>query len=208
MGDENDNLVKVMKMRVPFVSRILSEVSQEMNVKVILEPEFGFVGEIVFSNGKRHLFRNTNLNINRSGSVELAKDKGYTHYFLRKVGISVPDSLTFFSDSLQENLDPMKRRGIEGAVLFAKNAGYPVFVKPNNLCQGELVFKVHSDNDLYEKASRILEKVDVGIVEEYCPGKDYRVVLLHDRCISAYQRIVAKTCHGVILSMAVWNRHH
>jgi len=51
------------------------------------------------------------------------------------------------------------------------------------------LFKVHSEDELRERALRILEKVDVGIVEEHCVGNDYRVVVLNGKCISAYQRI-------------------
>lgn len=61
--------------KIPFASRLIAEVAPEIGASVWLEPEYGFVGEISFSNGKKHLFRNTNFNVNPLGSVEIARDK-------------------------------------------------------------------------------------------------------------------------------------
>ena len=143
-------------MKYPFASEIIARVSHKLGVQVILEPEFHFVGEIIFPNGKRHLFRNTNLNINQAGSVQIAKDKGYTHYFLRKYGINVPKSMTFFSDKLRPNIPSEKYRGIDEIVAFAKEVGFPLFVKANDLSQGELVFKVDTQEELVDSAAEIL----------------------------------------------------
>jgi hypothetical protein len=51
----------------------------EMGIQVELEADFCFAGELVFPNGKRHLFRNTNFNVDPAGSTEIAKDKNYTN---------------------------------------------------------------------------------------------------------------------------------
>jgi D-alanine-D-alanine ligase-like ATP-grasp enzyme len=176
-------------MRNPFASLLIAKIAPSMGVAVELEPEFHFAGELVFPDGRRHLFRNTNFNVNLAGSAEIAKDKGYTSFFLRKHGFRVPDNKAFFSERLNANLAPGRRRGIDDAVAYAKGLGFPVFVKPNNLSQGVLVTKVHDAQGLTDVAPAIFERTDVLLVERLCKGTDVRIVVLGQRVISAYERI-------------------
>lgn len=174
-------------MRYPFASKLIQEIAPSMGIRVELEPEYEYAGELIFSNGKRHLFRNTNFNVNPAGSTEIAKDKCYTSYFLRKHGFNVPDSKAFFSDKLNKNLT--HSRGIAEAIAYAKTLGFPVFIKPNNLSQGVFVTKVHEPDEIVTVANRIFERTDVFLIESACIGKDYRVVVLGEEIISGYERI-------------------
>jgi D-alanine-D-alanine ligase-like ATP-grasp enzyme len=176
-------------MRHPFASRLISKIAPSLGITVELEPEFGFVGELIFPDGRRHLFRNTNFNLNPAGSTEIAKDKQYTSYFLKKSGFNVPASKAFFSGHLNAYLSDKSRRTIIDAAEYALTMGFPVFVKPNNLSQGTLVVKVHSLSQLHEVARRIFERTDVMMVQQPIYGSDYRVVILHGEVISAYERI-------------------
>jgi hypothetical protein len=54
-------------MRYPFASLLIEEVAPTLGIKVELEPEYGFAGELIFPDGRRHLFRNTNFNVNPAG---------------------------------------------------------------------------------------------------------------------------------------------
>jgi D-alanine-D-alanine ligase-like ATP-grasp enzyme len=185
-------------MRYPFASRIIEEVGPSMGIRVELEPEHGFAGELVFPNGRRHLFRNTNFNVNPAGSTEIAKDKAYTSHFLRKHGFHVPEGRTFFADKLNAHLPPGKRRGVRDAIDYALTLGLPVFVKPNNLSQGACVTKIHDAADLPAVAEEIFRRTTVMLVEQACPGRDYRVVVLGDRIISVYERVpLSVTGNGV-----------
>jgi D-alanine-D-alanine ligase-like ATP-grasp enzyme len=83
----------------------------------------------------------------------------------------------------------MRRRGIIEAVQFAEQIGFPAFIKPNNLSQGALVTKAYLASDISSTASRIFERTDVLLIEQACQGRDYRVVVLGDKIISAYERI-------------------
>jgi len=176
-------------MRYPFASLLIQEVAPPLGISVELEPEFGFAGELIFPSGKRHLFRNTNFNLNPAGSTEIAKDKAYTNYFLRKHGFNVPEGQTFFSGKLLANLSADKRRGIDEAVQYASSIGFPVFVKPNNLSQGAFVTKTYRAQELVDTACEIFTRTNVMLVEKPCAGRDYRVVVLGERIISAYERI-------------------
>lgn len=181
-------------MRYPFASKLIQEIAPAMGIIVELEPEYEFAGELTFPNGKRHLFRNTNFNINPAGSTEIAKDKAYTNYFLLKHGFNVPKGKTFFSEKININLSKKGRRTVEDAIAYAESIGLPVFVKPNNLSQGAYVTKVHKSSDIPDIAEKIFSRADVLLVEETCLGKDYRVVVLGDKIISAYERIPLAVC--------------
>ena len=176
-------------MRYPFASLVIQQLAPAMGIRVELEPEFGFAGELIFPSGRRHVFRNTNFNVNPAGSTEIAKDKGYTCFFLRKHGFPVPANKTFFSERLNANLPPEKRRGIRQVRAFAQKLGLPVFVKPNNLSQGTLVTKVYALEDIAPVCERIFERTDVLLIEEVCSGRDFRIVVLGEEVISAYERL-------------------
>lgn len=133
-------------MRHPFASKLIAKLAPSLGIRVELEPEYEFVGELIFPDGRRHLFRNTNFNLNPAGSTEIAKDKEYTSYFLRKFGFNVPVSKAFFLDRLNANLAAAKRRSIQDGVAFASAIGFPVFVKSISLSQGTLVAKVHDQD--------------------------------------------------------------
>lgn len=175
-------------MRHPFASKLISKIAPSLGIRVELEPEYGFVGELIFPDGRKHLFRNTNFNVNPAGSTEIAKDKQYTSYFLRKFGFNVPISKAFFSDRLNPNLAEGSRRTINDAVDYAYKIGFPVFVKPNNMSQGILVSKVHCQNQLHEVSQMIFERCNVMMVQQPVIGSDYRVVVLNGEVISAYKR--------------------
>lgn len=168
---------------------MVSKVAPSLGIRVELEPEYGFVGELIFPDGRRHLFRNTNFNLNPAGSTEIAKDKQYTSYFLRKFGFNVPDSKAFFSERLNSNLAEGQRRSVHDAAEYALALGFPVYVKPNNLSQGTLVVKVHSLRQMHEISQRIFERTQVMMVQEAVNGLDYRIVILDGEVISAYERI-------------------
>jgi glutathione synthase/RimK-type ligase-like ATP-grasp enzyme len=175
-------------VREPFVARLLARIADKAGVRIELEPEFQFAGRIIFPDGNTHVFRANNLNINRAGSVAIADDKNYTSYFLSRAGLRVPRELSFFSAKLVEKLDPAKRRSPRHACDFATSVGFPVIVKPNNGSLGNLVIKAHSAEEIVSASKRIFERYDVALVQEFLSGNDYRIVVLGDAIISAYQR--------------------
>ncbi|MBC8170224.1 MAG: hypothetical protein H7X77_01070, partial [Anaerolineae bacterium] len=60
-----------------------------------IEPDYGYVGRIVYQNGSVRLFRGTNLDVNLNGAAEIARDKGYTRYFLHNLGYQVAPGKVF-----------------------------------------------------------------------------------------------------------------
>lgn len=182
-----DNSPIVLPNKTPFASRLIAEVAPEIGATVWLEPEYGFVGEISFPNGKTHLFRNTNFNVNPLGSVEIARDKGYSAVFLKRKWYQIAEGQTFFSEKMNAHIEV--KRGIDDGWLFAEKLWLPVIVKPNNLSQWALVNKIDSKEEYYRVAQEIFERTNVMIVERFHIGLDYRVVIFDGEVISAYTRI-------------------
>jgi len=176
-----------IKPKTPFVTPLIIKVAKRMDAEVFLEPEFGFVGHITFKNGKTSFFRNTSLNINPLGSIEIAKDKGYAAFFLAKFGYPVPEGQTFFSEKLCKHI--AHPRNIDDGFVYAQQLGFPVIVKPNSRSQGILVTKVYTKKEYYRVARAIFRTESVMLVQRYYQGNDFRIVVLDDEVISVYQRL-------------------
>jgi len=174
-------------MKTPFVTEILKKIAPTIGAELLIEPEYGFVGQVRFQNGKKMLFRGSNFNINRLGSVEIARDKGYSSFFLQTFGYKTPEGRTFFSEKLCQNL--VIKRNIDDGFLYAQLLGFPVILKPNNRSQGLLVTKVYNKREYYRVARQVFGKSSVLLIQRFYPGRDYRVVVLDDAIISAYERM-------------------
>ncbi|AFY48227.1 ATP-grasp enzyme, D-alanine-D-alanine ligase [Nostoc sp. PCC 7524] len=172
---------------MPLVTSIIQKIAPQIGAVVVIDPEYQLVGHITFKNGHKAFFSATKLNINGFGSAEIAKDKGYSNFFLKHFGYQVTEGQTFFSQKVCEKIG--NNRNIDAGFEYAKSLGFPVIVKPINLSQGKLVTKVHHKTEYYQVAKKILRFNSGLIVEKFYLGKDYRVVVIDDEIIAAYQRL-------------------
>ncbi len=191
--------VKLLVVRKTFVSDSISRVVSCIGAVVELEPDYGFVGSITFQSGKRVLFKDRNFNVNPQGSSEIARDKGYTSYFLRTFGYSVPKDITVFTEKFNESL--AIQRTIDDGWVFAQSVGLPVILKPHNLSQGTLISKAHTKREYFVQARRILKHSSMMVVQEFLQGSDFRIVVLDHEVISAYERIPLKVTGDGSLSI-------
>lgn len=167
-------------------TRIIQRIAEKVGAVVDFEPEFGHVGSITFPEGGYPVFfKGTHININRLASVEIANDKAYASFFLRKFGYRTPQEQTFFSDDQCRRIN--NTRNTEEACRYASELGYPVIVKPNDQSLGRLVAKAHSDDELRTMATKIFELTNVMLVQKLVTGSNYRIVALDDEIICAYQ---------------------
>ena len=127
-------------MKLPFITQCLVEMAPKIGAQVIPEPEYGFVGQILFKNGQQSLFKGSFFGLNSNGASKISSDKGYSYYFLKKMGFSIPKTQTFFSEALNEKLTI--KRGIEKGYEYAQSLGFPVIVKPNDESWGRDVATV------------------------------------------------------------------
>jgi D-alanine-D-alanine ligase-like ATP-grasp enzyme len=175
------------KSEGPLLGKMLRRVAPRIGAKIVLEPEWNIVGQIIFKNGRKRYFRYSTLDLNPVGASDIAKDKDYANFFMHRMGYPTVTGKTFFSNDWSRAI--RSRRNIHAAYRYAKKIGFPVFVKPNSGSQGVAVAKAYTRRDFYRSMHAIFKNDRVGLVQAPVAGKDYRVVVLDNRIISAYQRV-------------------
>ncbi len=171
----------------PILTSIIKKMAPKISAKVLIEPEWGIVGQITYKNGKRRYFRYSTIDINTVGASDIAKDKDYANFFMKKMGYPTISGKTFFSNNWAKAIG--SKRDIHAAYRYAKTIGFPVIVKPNSGSQGVGVSLVHTRKQFFRSMRFIFERDRVALVQKPMPGKDYRIVVLDGNIISAYERI-------------------
>ena len=166
---------------------LLKKIVPKIGAVLNIEPKWGYVGQIVFKNGKKIYFRNTNIDLNTMGASAVAIDKDYTNYFLDKMGYPVIPGRAFYSDKWCRIV--RSKDNIDKAYKYACNIGFPVILKPNSKSQGNGVVKVFNKNEFYKAAEQIFKIDNIMLVQTFIPGKDYRIVVVDKKIISTYERI-------------------
>lgn len=160
---------------------------------VEVEPEFGYVTRIKYRDGGVRMTRGNDVGLNAGATDAVAKDKGYTRYFLAKNGFCIPDGQTFIMPwwLSQIRVDSQVVRSSHDVLPYVENViGYPVYVKPIDGSMGRNVWKCQDSEhiaevlDTYER-----ERVRVALVERDVAMPDYRLVVLDGTLISAYHRV-------------------
>ncbi len=174
-------------MKNAFATPLLKRLAPKAGVKIDIEPTYRYAGQITLRDGTKRYFRGTNFDLNPLGASEIAKDKTYASYFMRKMGYRVVEGQAFFSKQWGKTIGSRKDR--DAAYRFAKRLGFPIIVKPNSLSQGAGVCLVRSRKE-FSYAVREIEKKDrVFRVERVALGQDYRIVVLDNEIMSAYERL-------------------
>lgn len=175
-----------MKKESLLLGRLLKKLAPRAGARVLLEPEWGVAGQIRFSNGRKSYFRYNTLDLNPVGAADIAKDKDYAAFFMRRMGYPALRGRTFFRADFAQALG--STRTLKEAVRYAKKR-YPLVVKPNSGSHGEGVYVVRSEKELSRALRAVFKHDRVGIVQPYVKGRDYRVVVLDGKVISAYERV-------------------
>jgi D-alanine-D-alanine ligase-like ATP-grasp enzyme len=190
-----------MKDHYPFITRLLIDLFESgslPNVESIqIEPVYGYVGRIVYRNGTVRFYRGSSMGLNRLGASEIARDKGYTKFFLAQLGYRTPPGQVFLSAKFVQLID--QNLGRFGFTEFAhcdqileyirQSTGYPCYLKPNEGSQGRGVERCATSEEVIEALERFASEGTFKIlVEQAVPFPDYRVVVLGDEVISCYLR--------------------
>lgn len=179
--------MKRPKKEALLLPKLLKKIAPKIGARVLIEPQWGVVGQITFKNGKKSYFRYNTLDLNPVGAADVAKDKDYATFFMRKMGYPTVPGRAFFSYEWCETIG--SKLNSEAAVRYAQRTGFPVFAKPNSGSQGTGVFKCRNEKEL-TAALKVIFKYDrVALVQNPMRGRDYRIVVLDDKVISAYERI-------------------
>ena len=169
------------------VGSIFKKVAPKIGATIVLEPTWKIAGQIIYKNGKKRYFRYSSLDLNTLGASEIAKDKDYANFFMKRMGYPTIKGMTFFSPVWAKAIG--SSRSIDAAYRYAKKIGFPVIVKPNSGSQGKGVSLCHTKSDFYRAMRRVFKLDRVALVQVPVKGKDYRIVVLDTKVISAYERI-------------------
>jgi glutathione synthase/RimK-type ligase-like ATP-grasp enzyme len=161
---------------------------------VEIEPEFGYVTRLRYTNGSYRVTRGNDVGLNSAAATETVKDKAYTKFFLHRSGFESPRGQSFLLPWWAEQLRPRMgespmRTADQVSDFVHEELGFPVYVKPVDGSKGSNVWRVDDDDllttvlDRYER-----ERVKVALVERAISLPDYRVVVLDGKLISAYRR--------------------
>ena len=171
----------------PLLGKLFQKLAPRLGATVVIEPEWKIVGQIVFKNGRKRYFRGSTVDLNPVGASDIAKDKDYAAFFMRRMGYPVAPGKTFFSPKFSRAIH--SRRNIDAAYHYAQKLGFPVVVKPNSGSQGVAMSTAHTKRDFYRAMRVVFAHDRVALVQPPLPGNDYRIVVLDDKVISAYQRV-------------------
>jgi cyanophycin synthetase len=135
------------------------------------------------SNTTTHYFFRTRGDKVTNEAVELGSEKDDTKIWLEKANVSVPKGKGFSADATDEEI-----------LEYSKGLGYPLVLKPTNGSLGNgVVTDIKSDEDVQKAIQYVryeLEYPEV-IVEQFVAGKEYRVYVIGDQVIAAYNRVPA-----------------
>ena len=167
--------------------KLLQKLAPRVGARVVLEPRWGIVGQIIFKDGQKRYFRYNTLDLNPVGASDVARDKDYANFFMRKMGYPTVPGRAFFRPDWAEAVG--SNDNAAAALRYATRIGFPVFVKPNSGSQGKNVSLVWNARELRRALKAIFLDDRVALVQKPVAGRDYRIVVLDEKIISAYERI-------------------
>lgn len=174
------------KRSIPFLVKTLQKIAPKIGAKVLVEPKWGIVCQIKFKNGKKRYVRYNCIDLNSLGASEIAKDKDYANFFLRNMGYPTIKGKAFYSPSWAKAIG--SENSLPATFSFADKIGYPLIIKPNSGSQGGGVALVHNRTELKRAALAVFKRDRIALLQKYIKGKDYRIVVLDNKVISAYER--------------------
>src|ERR1035437_5723021 len=133
-------------MQKPYLTRLIIKLAPKVGARVVVEPEWGVVAQIIYKNGVVRSLRFYSLDLNHIASSDIAKDKDYAKFFIKKLGYPIATGTTIFKDSWAKILK--NKRNISYAKKYALKLGYPLIVKPNSKSQGSGVCFVWNVKEL------------------------------------------------------------
>ena len=171
----------------PYLTNLVKKLAPRIGARVVVEPEWGVVSQIIYKNGVVRSIRMYSLDLNHIASADIAKDKGYSRFFMEKSGYPVAPGFTVLSNSWAKTIKSKKDTAF--GIRCVEKIGYPLVAKPNSKSQGVDVSVVWNRKELVSALHKIFKGDRMAVVEKYLPGHDYRVVVLDNEIISAYERV-------------------
>lgn len=133
------------------------------------------------SKDRTHYFFRTRGDKVTNEAVDIGRDKEKTKQALLKNGITVPEGKQFTEEASNEEI-----------VDYASHLGFPVVLKPTDGSFGRGVISNITSSGEFEHSLEYVRS-NLGyqdvIVEQYIPGKEYRMYVVGDEVVGAMNRI-------------------
>ena len=178
--------------------RLFNEGALTNVTAIAVEPDYGYTTRLSYDDGSFRITYGNDLGLNTGAACDLAKDKGHTKFMLRNIGIKHPEGQEFLLPWWAEQIgEKQKARGNVSMrttdmvdEYIEDEIGYPAYIKPVSGSKGLGVFRVETSGETAEVIDSYEEsRVRVAVVEKAVEMPDYRIVMLDDELISAYERI-------------------
>lgn len=181
------NLNKKNKRQI--VLPLLEEIATEKGIDIIPDEEEGNFTIFAFKNGRRFIAKDYPFNINNAGSISLCSNKSACSWFLKTMGFNVPKE-KYFVKNVDINVTLCEIEKYFERPMETLGFSYPMIIKPNDLSQGIGVYRIDTMEEGMYAAQKVMNLKDkLFILQEYCMGHDYRIVVLNGEIIQAYERI-------------------
>ncbi|WP_088032415.1 acylphosphatase [Evansella clarkii] len=135
------------------------------------------------SDERTHYFFRTRGDKVTNEAVRIGSEKDETKIWLEKAGVPVPLGRGF----LEENED-------EDIVKYGITLGFPLVLKPTNGSLGNgVITNIRSEQELRKAVNYVRHELEYRevIIEQYVAGEEYRVYVIEDSVIAAYNRVPA-----------------
>lgn len=132
------------------------------------------------SDERTHYFFRTRGDKVTNEAVEIGSEKDDTKEWLKKAGVPVPLGTGFEEDATDEEI-----------YNYSLKLGFPLVLKPTNASLGNgVVTNIKNEQELRKAIEYVRHTLEYGevIVEQYIKGEEYRVYVIEDQVIAAYNR--------------------
>ncbi|MBO6758188.1 MAG: hypothetical protein JJ902_17765 [Roseibium sp.] len=170
---------KVRAGGTALVWRLLSDYCARRGLRLDGFDDHGHAGFVEDAAGCRRFFSGTHFDLNRLGTAKIADDKAYALQLLERDGFPVAGGL-LLGATLGDGFDDARR--------FAEEAGYPVYLKPNEGQEGADVFKVVSPAELKDALDALSRRHRLVLVQRNITGSDLRFVVLDGDVLAVFLR--------------------
>lgn len=116
-------------------------------------------------------------------AVELGSDKDLSKKILKEAGVPVPEGHKFTNENTDEEI-----------IEYAENLKFPLVLKPTDASLGNgVVTNIKSVDELKKAIHYVRDTLEYKnlLVERYVPGEEYRLYVIEDQVVAAYNRLPA-----------------
>ncbi len=180
--------------REPLALVLLRRHAAEHGLTVFAEPAYGYAGYVEAPGGARAFFKGAGFDLNPAAASAIARDKAYGAFFLEAADLRVPRGVLISSQRFIRDIEvknpavAARLNGEAQALAFARETGFPLFVKPNDDSEGRGILRVQDEQGLSSALAVLGASYDRILVQEEVRGRDYRVLVLDGEVLAVFER--------------------